>query len=178
MPIRKMPVPRFEKRLDVVIIGPPNVGKSVLMNTLLREKLAATSRKKHTTRLEILGVFNHRNVQLAFYDTPGFLGVREATKNDSKSLRQIAATATEKADVVLMVVDATQKLNDRFLDTFAEMIKIGLQNSKKEIVLVLNKVDLVNPKSELLETTRKVSFVFTFECIHTYQYHLNISWLV
>src|SRR5687767_632033 len=63
----KLPVPKTQKRLDVVILGVPNVGKSVLLNAMLKTKLAATSRKRHTTRNEILGVFNHRNVQLAFY---------------------------------------------------------------------------------------------------------------
>lgn len=65
------PVPSTEKRLNVVILGSPNAGKSVLLNSLINEKVAASSRKRNTTRSEIVGVFNHRNVQLAFHDTPG-----------------------------------------------------------------------------------------------------------
>ena len=57
-----LPAPRTEKRLDVVIFGHPNVGKSVLLNCLIERKLAATTHKRHTTRGEILGFFNHRNV--------------------------------------------------------------------------------------------------------------------
>ena len=70
-PLKSLPIPNFEKRLDIVILGHTNVGKSVLLNTLVNSKIAATSRKRNTTRMEILGVYNHRNVQLAFYDTPG-----------------------------------------------------------------------------------------------------------
>ena len=69
--MKSLPIPNFEKRLDIVILGHTNVGKSVLLNTLVNSKIAATSRKRNTTRMEILGVYNHRNVQLAFYDTPG-----------------------------------------------------------------------------------------------------------
>ncbi|RYH22337.1 hypothetical protein EON65_19380 [archaeon] len=68
---KELAPPPFEKRLDCVIMGTPNVGKSVLLNTLIKHKLAATSRKRHTTRGEILGAFNHRHTQLVFYDTPG-----------------------------------------------------------------------------------------------------------
>ena len=156
LPKRKLPIPKTEKRLDVVILGAPNAGKSVLLNTLINSKLAATSRKKHTTRLEILGVFNHRNVQLAFYDTPGFLATNEALKNDAKTLRDLASSAASKADVILLVIDASHTINDKFLSRFAEMVKIGLGHAKIEIILVLNKVDLVVPKAELLEITYKV----------------------
>ena len=60
VPKKRLPVPRTEKRLDIVILGSPNAGKSVLLNTLVQTKLAATTRKRHTTGSEILGVFNHR----------------------------------------------------------------------------------------------------------------------
>jgi GTP-binding protein Era len=156
-PSRKLPVPKTEKRLDIVILGSPNAGKSVLLNTLVQEKLAATTRKRHTTRSEILGVFNHRNVQLAFYDTPGFIRSSDATKQDVKALRDLALSATHKADVVLLVVDAALDCGRlRYQDTFAEMVQIALDNAKTELILVLNKVDLVFPKSDLLDTTFKL----------------------
>ena len=154
VPVRRLPVPRAEKRLDVVILGSPNAGKSVLLNTLVQTKLAATTRKRHTTRNEILGVFNHRNVQLAFYDTPGFVSSAEALKQDVKTLRNLAATAAAKADVALLVVDATWSFNRASQqDTFAEMAKLAFDSVATEVVLVLNKVDLVFPKTQLLETT-------------------------
>jgi len=136
------------------MLGTPNAGKSMLMNSLVRTKIAATSRKRHTTRGEILGVYNHRNVQLAFYDTPGFMANFQALKKDSKALRVMAASAVAKSDVVLLVVDAARAINDNYKITFAEMVRIALDHAKVEIILVLNKVDLVNPKCDLLDTTR------------------------
>ena len=154
VPARKIPVPSTEKRLDVVILGYPNVGKSTLLNALVETKLAATTRKKHTTRGEILGVFNHRNVQLAFYDTPGFVQNTDAKRGAVSQLRNIAAASALKADVILLVVDASVRTNfPRYQTAFTEMVQIALDNAKTEIVLVLNKVDLVVPKSNLLDTT-------------------------
>lgn len=156
VPSRKLPLLKTEKRLDIVILGPPNVGKSVLLNTLLHVKLAATSRKKHTTRKEILGVFNHRNVQLAFYDTPGFVGQQHAVNPGVQSIRNVSFAAVSKADVVLLVVDSSHKITKQYQDVFAELAKLALDNAKIEIILVLNKVDLVNPKTNLLETTKQL----------------------
>jgi len=101
-------------------------------------------------------VFNHRNIQLAFYDTPGFVHSAEAIRNEIRTLRDFAASATKKADVVLIVVDASYKVNLRYQDTFAELVRLGLDNAKIEIILVLNKIDLVEPKSKLLDLTHQL----------------------
>lgn len=155
-PERKMPTPRLERRLDVVILGAPNAGKSVLLNTLVKTKLAATSRKRHTTRGEIIGAFNHRNVQLVFYDTPGYVRAADAVSNAVKVLRSFASTTSRKADVVLIMVDAARELSPVQQDTFAELVRLGLGSAELEIVLVLNKVDLVTPKTRLLDITRQL----------------------
>jgi len=153
----RMPVPRVEKRLDVVIFGHPNVGKSVLLNCLIEHKVAATAHKKHTTRGEILGFFNNRNVQLAFYDTPGYLTSQKAQTHEMKALRSVGLAATAKADVILLCVDANvTQLSSKQQDWFADMAKVAMENAKQEVVLVLNKVDLVEPKIRLLETTRQL----------------------
>lgn len=152
----KLPLPSFEKRLDVVIMGLPNAGKSVLLNTLLKQKLAAISHKKHTTRREILGVFNYRHTQLAFYDTPGYIqNIKgQMSKEDLQRHIEIIHDATEKADVILLVVDSVKAINDQSKLSFADLVKIGFKNVKKELILVLNKVDLIEPKRKLLEITR------------------------
>jgi GTP-binding protein Era len=156
VPKRVLPVPTKEKRLDIVILGAPNAGKSVLLNTMIKTQLAAATRKRHTTRYEILGVVNHRNTQLAIFDTPGFVkdSVGSTFKASSKQLSNIAeATVKEKADIVMLVVDAV-RCRPANLGAFADMAKLALANAKMEVILVLNKVDLVMPKTNLLETTR------------------------
>lgn len=150
-----MPIPKSTKRLDVVIMGEPNVGKSVLLNCLIKNKLAASTKKRHTTRGEILGVFNHRNIQLAFYDTPGFVSVAEALRDDAKTLRERATDAAGKADVIMIVIDAARVRNEKSIYAFSELTRIALDNAKIEIILILNKVDLVEPKEELLDITRE-----------------------
>ena len=126
----------------------------MLLNTLVQTKLAATTRKRHTTRNEILGVFNNRNVQLAFYDTPGYVRSVDARKKDVKTLRDLTRSSAAKADVVLLVVDATNDVQSLiFQDTFSELVKLSLDSAASEIILILNKVDLVVPKTRLLEVT-------------------------
>lgn len=151
---KELPTPKFEKRLDIVILGTPNVGKSVILNKMVDSKIAATSRKQHTTRSEILGVFNYRNTQLAFYDTPGYIRKVDARKADTRTLNATAAATAKKADVALIVVDSARCKSVHYHDAFCELVRLGLDNAKKEIILVLNKVDLINPKSELLDITR------------------------
>ena len=171
-PYRKLPVPKFEKRLDVAILGHVNVGKSVLLNTLIEDKIAATSRKRHTTRFEILGVFNHRNVQLVFYDTPGYLKKSASMKNDTKKLRDVAEATVGKADVVLLVVDASLPLTDTYKDAFTDMARLAISNAKIEIVLVLNKVDLVNPKTQLLNLTYELVSLINYVKLGPEKAHL------
>jgi GTPase Era involved in 16S rRNA processing len=133
IPKRVRPVVKIEKRLDIAIIGLPNVGKSVLLNTLVREKLAATSRKANTTRREILGVFNHRNTQLVFHDTPGFMGstpkkdkyAQKRSPEAEKTTATLNAVAEEgTADVVCIVVDSTQPFTSAYQDKFAQLVSM------------------------------------------------------
>lgn len=149
-----LPLTKREKRLDVVIFGLPNVGKSVLLNCLIEHKVAAVTHKRHTTRGEILGFAKHRNTQLAFYDTPGYVTFENAQSNSMKALRNVGLAATSKADVILLCVDASRTyLSGKQQDWFADMAKVALENAKQEVILVLNKVDLVEPKELLLDLT-------------------------
>jgi GTP-binding protein Era len=156
-PKRPLPAKSSEMRVDCVILGRPNAGKSVLLNSLIETKVAATNRKRHTTRGEILGVYNRRNTQIAFYDTPGYVFGQDAQSNEMKALRSISIAAVKKADVVILCVDAAiNRLSDHQQDSFVEMVKVAFQNAKMEVILVLNKVDIVKPKTKLLETTRQL----------------------
>ena len=102
-------------------------------------------------------MYNRRYTQLAFYDTPGYVFGEDAQSHEMKALRSISIEAARKADVIILCVDAAlYYLNDKQQNTFVEMVKIALQNAKTEVVLVLNKVDLVKPKTRLLDTTRQL----------------------
>jgi GTPase len=144
---------RKEKRLDVVLLGNPNAGKSVLLNELLQTKLAATSRKRQTTRTKILGVFNYHKTQLAFYDIPGFVPSHAMGKEEVRRLRQIITSTVALADVVVLVIDAAKACNHIDIHDYSEMIRMAFDGASQEVILVLNKVDLVTPKSKLLDVT-------------------------
>lgn len=131
--MRKQIATAFEKRLDVVIMGSPNAGKSVLLNVLVEDKLAATSRKRHTTQREILGVVNYKNTQLAFYDTPGFespFSKSQYKRKFSVELSKIAVESTQKADIVLIVIDAYKRFDDKVKIEFAAMVRNQNFNSQ------------------------------------------------
>jgi GTPase len=109
-------------------MGSPNAGKSVLLNVLVEDKLAATSRKRHTTQREILGVVNHQETQLAFYDTPGYetpFSKSQYQRKYSVELSKIAVASTQKADVVLLVVDAYKRIDDKVMIEFAAMVRVS-----------------------------------------------------
>ena len=143
------------KRCDITIIGAPNVGKSVLLNCLVGTHVAAANRKAHTTRRQILGVFNFKTTQLAFYDTPGFIPSINARKKEQIGLRQEMEAAVAETDIVLLVVDAARRLTEKYDFEFVEMTKLAFAGAKKEVILVLNKVDLVEPKDLLLDVVEK-----------------------
>ena len=147
---------RKQKRVDVVLLGAPNAGKSVLLNGLLQTKLAATSRKRQTTRTQILGVFNYKKTQIAFYDIPGFVPSYSAGQEEIRRLRQVITSTVAQADIVLLVIDAAKACNHIDVNDYAEMIQLAFNGAKQEVILVLNKVDLVHPKNKLLDCTHDI----------------------
>lgn len=124
----------------VAILGPPNVGKSTLLNQLLKHKLSIVSRKPQTTRKKVLGILTSKNVQIIFIDTPGLLSPKYY-------LQQVMSGyidhAIQDADVILYVVEASKKL------TALSEIKKLLHKSQKPVILALNKIDLVEKKTLL-----------------------------
>ena len=129
----------------VAIIGRPNVGKSTLLNALLGEPLAITSRHPQTTRDRIAGVMTEGDAQLVFVDTPG---VHEARTKLGARMNQEAREGARDADVVVFLTDVSSVPKPGMR---AEDLRIlGTIPEGKPVVLVVNKVDKVKPKSELL----------------------------
>jgi GTPase len=132
----------------VVILGPPNVGKSTLLNRILGEKLAIVSPRAQTTRNRIVGVWNGhtggRGGQIAFVDTPGLHDPRSAL---GRFMVQEALAALSEADAILLVVDA-QRANSG--DPAEKRLLAESRATGRPIVLALNKVDRVRDKRALL----------------------------
>jgi len=133
----------------VAIVGRPNVGKSTLLNALVGEKISIVTDKPHTTRQRILGVLNRGADQAVFIDTPGY------AHRTKRALHRLMARAIHQAvqdcDVALLVVEATGlRSQDHAL---VQMLEGKLDRT----LLVLNKIDAMGSKSELLPTLQKMA---------------------
>ena len=125
----------------IAIVGPPNAGKSTLLNHLLGEKISITSKKPQTTRNRILGVLHRENAQLVFMDTPG---VHAAENPLNVRIVDQAISAMGDCDLVLLMFDASMDMVE------AEAILLEkIKTVSTPVILVLNKADLV-PKPDLL----------------------------
>jgi GTPase len=126
----------------IALIGRPNVGKSTLLNALLGQKISITTDKPQTTRWQILGIKTLEHAQLIYVDTPG---VHEA-KNQAinRYMNKIAYTMMQDADVIVIVQDITRFLPED------ELVLRALDNITKPTILVLNKIDKLNDKVEIL----------------------------
>ena len=119
----------------VSIIGRPNVGKSTLINKFLVMKLALVSPRAQTTRNRIQGIYTTETEQIIFIDTPGI----HKPKNELGTvMNEFAYSALDGTDIILMLVDASSEIGDG--DKF---IIEQLKKVKIPVILVLNKVDLV-----------------------------------
>ncbi|HXG01175.1 MAG TPA: GTPase Era [Bacteroidota bacterium] len=128
----------------VTIMGEPNVGKSTLMNTLLQQKISIVTPKPQTTRHRILGILSTDAYQMIFLDTPGIIKPKYKLQ---EVMMQFASLAVQDADVLLFMIDATRPRLDADL-AHAEAFAM-LKNLNKPVILLINKVDLVN-KAEIL----------------------------
>ncbi len=136
------------------IVGRPNVGKSTLLNALLKHKVSIVSPKPQTTRHRILGIMTRAKAQIVFVDTPGIHTTERRMMN--RYMNRSALASLSDADLNLFVVEALQWNEDdqRVLDE--------LRRGGRPIVLLVNKVDKIQPKERLLpyldELARKATF--------------------
>jgi len=126
----------------VAFVGRPNAGKSTLMNGLLKEKVAIVSDKPQTTRHRMVGILSNERGQMVFYDTPG---IHKPLHRLNRQMVHHAMDALRDADVVCLLVDASQK----FGQGDAYMLDLISQADEPRI-LVLNKIDRISDKSRLL----------------------------
>lgn len=126
----------------IALVGRPNVGKSTLLNCILQQKLSITSRKPQTTRHSILGLHTEGDYQFVYVDTPG---IHQSNKKIiNRMMNKTAISVLRDVDVVAFVVDGTHwKEEDEYV---LNLIK----QSKVPCLLVVNKVDKINEKEQLL----------------------------
>lgn len=126
----------------VALVGPPNVGKSTLMNHMIGTKIAITSRKPQTTRHRILGIKTTDDAQIVFVDTPG---IHDAGKRQlNKVINKTAINSLEDVDIVLFMMD------DRGWNEEVELAFSAIGQPKAPVYLLINKVDKLGDKKALL----------------------------
>jgi len=149
----------------VAIVGRPNVGKSTLLNALLGQKLAIATGKPGTTRSTLLGIYAQKEppTQIAFVDTPGMHRPRNAL---GRALVEDAKAGLQGADAVLMISDVAKDAHPQaFLTGGDAEVLAQLKEQRAPVLLVINKVDRVKNKSELLPLMARAGQVFPFTAV-------------
>jgi len=141
----------------VAIIGRPNVGKSTLLNHILGQKISITSRKPQTTRHQILGVKTSSTSQVIYVDTPGIHNRRSTAIN--RYMNRAASSVLNDVDLVLFVVQALKWTEED------EVVLSRLQDIKATVLLVVNKIDKLGDKNELLPFIEKLTAMRQFDSV-------------
>ena len=134
----------------VAIIGRPNVGKSTLMNHLIGQKIAITSKKPQTTRNRIQTVYTCEDGQIVFLDTPG---IHKAKNKLGEYMVNVAEQTLRDVDVVLWLVEPTT-----FIGAGEKHIAEQLEKINIPVILVINKVDTIKKEEvlQVIDTYRKL----------------------
>ena len=138
----------------VSIIGRPNVGKSTLLYNFLGMKLAIVSPRAQTTRNRIQGIYTTETEQIIFIDTPGI----HKPKNElGNVMNEFAYSALDGTDLILMLVDASSPIGDGDKYIIEQLSKV-----KIPVILVLNKVDLVEDEVVLMNNLNSYKEAYKF----------------
>lgn len=149
----------------VAIVGRPNVGKSTLLNALLGQKLAIATEKPGTTRSNLLGIYVQKQppTQIAFVDTPGLHRPRNAL---GRALVEDAKAGLAGADVIAMITEVGKSVQAlHFLGGGDAEVLSHLREQSKPVVLVVNKVDRLKNKAEMLPALARANEVFAFAAV-------------
>ena len=145
----------------ITIIGKPNVGKSTLLNELLDFKLSITSPRPQTTRRKIMGIMSGEEYQLIFLDTPGII---EPKYQLQQAMINHIRSSVADADALVYIIDVSslRSLDDTHqFDADVELL-IKANTENKPVLLVLNKIDLIEIAS-LLPIIEKYTNRYNFE---------------
>ena len=156
------------KILKIALVGRTNAGKSTLINKIVGEKISIQNKKINTTQVTIMGVKNIKKTQLIFYDTPGsnFL---KSLNNQSRNLKINLWSGIDESDIIFYLIDS-KTANKKFL--FEQIDK--LQEVKKKIIVIFNKIDLISNK-QLLPLISDLDIKFNIDSFFTISAMQNIG---
>jgi GTP-binding protein Era len=140
----------------VAIVGPPNVGKSTLLNGLLGQKISIVTPKPQTTRNRIIGIINEPSYQVVMLDTPG---LHKAGKPLNQEMVKIAVASLSEVDAILFLLDVSQPLPEKQKKTVEYLGGITIP-----AILVLNKIDLLK-KDQILPMIEGYRNIYPFAAI-------------
>ena len=146
-----------EKSAFIAIVGRPNVGKSSILNRLLGTKLAIVSNKPQTTRTRIMGVWTEGETQLVFIDTPGLIKPKNSLGD--YMVKSVTSSVAD-VDACLLVVEANTKISKADEELVHRFKDLGVP-----ALLAINKIDLLQDKSVLMEQIAKLSALYDFEAV-------------
>lgn len=152
-----MSEPANQKSAFIAIVGRPNVGKSSLLNSVLGKKVAIVSQKPQTTRTRIMGVLTREETQLVFIDTPGLLLPRNRL---GEFMVHSVLESVSGVDTCLLVIEAGHKISRSALELIE---RFRAQNMPA--VLAINKIDLLQDKTLLMEQIAQASKLYDFEAV-------------
>ncbi len=138
----------------VALVGPPNVGKSTLINKIIGEKISIISRRPQTTRHRILGIKSTENHQIVFVDTPGMH--KDQRKNLNRVINRTAISSMSDVDLIVFMTD--YKGWDEDLKTIFKPIK----SLNCPVILLINKIDQLKDKSQLLPLIESSKSIHSF----------------
>lgn len=138
----------------IAIVGRPNVGKSTLLNALLGQKISITSRKPQTTRHRILGILTEKNRQAILVDTPGLHSEEKRAIN--RLMNRAATSSIAEVELIVFLVEGTHWTPDD------ELVLNKIKKSGSPCILVVNKIDNITDKDELLPQLQKLGAMHEF----------------
>ena len=140
----------------IAIVGPPNVGKSTLLNSILGKKVAIVTAKPQTTRNRITGIYTAKDYQMVFMDTPG---IHKTYTPLHKSMVESAKAALREVDIVLVMTEAPENAWTETLPVINTLRKVS-----KPAVLAINKIDKIK-KHVLLPAIDRARREYDFEAV-------------
>lgn len=145
------------KSVFVTIAGRANAGKSSLLNSIIGEKIAMVTDKPQTTRTKITGVLTKGEIQYVFIDTPG---IQTARNKLGEHMNRVVKDSVTGIDAIVYMADVTKKINE--IDTKALE---GFKSSKTPVILLLNKIDLLDNKADAAVKIAEFSELMDFKTI-------------